>query len=76
MVEHGPYQPGYDLMPFNHNAVEERLEASADAVAETYKPTISEACDIADERRRKERIAEYVEALQCFANPDCRSVSK
>lgn len=52
-------------MPFNHNAVEARLEASADAVAEVlHKVTIDEACDIADERKRRERIAEYIEALK------------
>lgn len=62
-------------MPFNHSAVEERLEASADAVAEAYKPTISEACDIADERQRKERIAEYVEALRQAGLSSSREVS-
>jgi hypothetical protein len=52
-------------MPFNYNEqVEDKLEASADAVAAAHRPTLSEACDIAVERRRREMIAIVIEALR------------
>jgi hypothetical protein len=54
------------LMPHNYAAIEDRLDAGAEAVAaaHTRKPTISEACDIADEREKKALVAAFVEALR------------